>query len=64
MKKILVKDLILWPTPKARQVLEIQQEKKDKAKLMVGARGFEPPASASRTLRAKPNCATPRKVIL
>ena len=30
----------------------------------VGASGFEPPTSASRTLRAKPNCATPRKVIL
>ncbi len=28
---------------------------------MVGARGFEPPASASRTLRAKPDCATPRR---
>ena len=28
---------------------------------MVGASGFEPPTSASRTLRAKPNCATPRR---
>ena len=28
--------------------------------LLVGARGFEPPTSASQTLRAKPNCATPR----
>ena len=28
--------------------------------IMVGARGFEPPASWTRTMRAKPDCATPR----
>lgn len=28
---------------------------------LVGEGGFEPPASASRTLRAKPSCATPRR---
>ena len=27
---------------------------------MVGARGFEPPTSWTRTMRAKPDCATPR----
>ena len=27
---------------------------------MVGEEGFEPSTSASRTLRAKPSCATPR----
>ena len=26
----------------------------------VGARGFEPPTSRTRTVRAKPGCATPR----
>ena len=29
---------------------------------MVGVRGFEPPASSSRTRRAKPSCATPRPI--
>ncbi len=29
--------------------------------LNIGASGFEPPTSASRTLRAKPSCATPRQ---
>jgi hypothetical protein len=28
---------------------------------LVGARGFEPPTSRSRTVRAKPICATPRR---
>jgi hypothetical protein len=28
---------------------------------MVGVRGFGPPTSASQTLRAKPDCATPRR---
>ena len=28
---------------------------------MVGVSGFEPPTSASQTLRAKPDCATPRQ---
>ena len=32
--------------------------------MMVGASGFEPPTSASRTLRAKPDCATPRRHLL
>ena len=27
---------------------------------LVGARGFEPPTSRTRTVRAKPDCATPR----
>ena len=28
---------------------------------LVGVRGFGPPTSASQTLRAKPDCATPRR---
>ena len=32
--------------------------------LNVGVRGFEPPASWTRTMRAKPDCATPRKFFL
>ena len=32
----------------------------ERAGKLVGERGFEPPTSASRTLRAKPDCATPR----
>ncbi len=33
----------------------------DKRKEVVGVRGFEPPTSWSRTKRAKPGCATPRR---
>ncbi len=31
---------------------------------LVGEEGFEPSASASRTLRAKPSCATPRRGLI
>ena len=30
---------------------------------MVGVRGFEPPTLRSRTVRAKPDCATPRLMV-
>ena len=42
---------------------EVEYKMEANGRIMVGASGFEPPTSASRTLRAKPSCATPRKIL-
>ena len=61
-------DDLLWPS-EARTVLDTIWAQKNETRAearvpsesqLVGEGGFEPPTSASRTLRAKPSCATPR----
>ena len=62
-----IKEILIWEDERMEILLQrtgLLGADADLRHMLIGAAGFEPATSASRTLRAKPGCATPRNASL